>query len=124
MTLMLPPHGGIAPQTNSYDAYNGRLPEDRCAERIKISAPASLRRSGEKGFTVEVIDMSISGFACKASTGMHAGTTVWITLPGLEPQQAEVVRNDGFTIGCAFTHLLNGAVMDMMLRRFQVLPKL
>ena len=120
MNLMLQPSNGTNSKTNSYDAYNGKLPEDRCAERIRISAPASLRRSGEKGFAVEVVDISVAGFACKASTGMHEGTTVWLTLPGLAPQQAEIVRNDGFTLGCAFSHMLNEAVMNMMIRRFQV----
>lgn len=120
MSLMLRPMGENPSRSNSYDAYNGKLPEDRCAERIKISAPASLRRSGEKGFAVEVVDISVAGFACKASTGMHEGTTVWLTLPGLAPQQAEIVRNDGFTLGCAFSHMLNEAVMNMMIRRFQV----
>ncbi len=121
MTMMLRPLPRVVfPYRNAGDIYDGVLPEDRCAERIRISAPATLRRSCDKAFAVELIDISVAGFACKANSGMHTGTKCWVTLPGLGPLQAEVVRNDGFTLGCAFATLINGAVMNMIAARYRV----
>jgi hypothetical protein len=89
--------------------------EDRCAPRVKIRIPASLRQSGSPGFRVMIQDLSISGFAAEALTGMKPGTRVWISIPGLCPQQSEVEWNDGFKIGCSFHNLLNTAVLDAIL---------
>ncbi len=89
--------------------------EDRCVPRIKIRIPASLRQSGSPGFCVMIQDLSISGFAAEALTGMKAGTRVWISIPGLCPQQSEVEWNDGIMIGCSFNNLLNAAVLDAIL---------
>jgi hypothetical protein len=95
--------------------------EDRCAPRLKIRIPASLRQSGSPGFSVMIQDLSISGFAAEALTGMKPGTRVWISIPGLCPQQAEVEWNDGFTIGCSFHNLLNTAVLDAILNHHKAI---
>jgi hypothetical protein len=94
--------------------------EDRSAPRVKLRIPSSLRPSGFKGFSVVVQNLSLSGFAAEACTGMKAGTRVWLTLPGMGPLQAEIAWNDGTMIGCAFTNLLNQAVLDSILKKFSI----
>ncbi len=100
--------------------YAAAAQEDRSAPRIKLSIPATLRPSGDKGFQVNVIDLSLSGFACKALTSMHPGTRCWLTLPGLSALQAEIVRNDDNIVGCAFANLLSPAVLELIIARFGV----
>ena len=97
--------------------------EDRSAPRTKLRIPASLRPSGFKGFSVIVKDLSMSGFAAEALTGMKAGTRVFITMPGLNALEAEIAWNDGTMIGCAFQNLLNEAVLDSILNRFSVVEE-
>lgn len=92
--------------------------EDRCAPRKKIRIPASLRQSGCPGFRVMIKDLSISGFAAEALTGMKPGTRIWIAIPGLVPLQAEIAWNDGVMIGCSFNDLLNEAVLNAILRHY------
>lgn len=107
-------------ELRTYEAYHHAAQEDRCAPRHKLRIPASMRPSGSSGFSVIVKDLSISGFACEALTGMKAGTRVWLKLPNMEALQAEIVWNDGTMVGCSFTQLLNEAVMDNIAARYLV----
>ena len=100
-------------------AYSEAAIEDRSAPRIRLDIPAVLRPSGVTGFGVRVINLSLSGFACEATTGMPKGARCWLALPGLAPLQAEVVWNDGITVGCAFSNVLNQSILDAILKRFE-----
>jgi hypothetical protein len=91
--------------------------EDRSAPRYKFALSAQLRPSGVTGFTVIVTDISLSGFACEAVTGMPIGARCWLTLPGLGPLQAEVIRNDGRIVGCAFSNLISPIILDNIIAR-------
>lgn len=99
------------------DPYTIASQEDRCAPRTRLSIPATLRPSGSTGFQIVVTDLSLGGFAAQALTGMHPGTLCWLKLPGLGGLQAEVIWNNGTTIGCAFADLLNQAVHDAIIAR-------
>jgi hypothetical protein len=104
----------------TYMRYEDAAQEDRCAPRVKLHIPAQMRPSGSPSFSVVVKDLSLSGVACEALTGMTAGTRVWLTLPGLSALQAKIVWNDGTMVGCEFDTLLNLAVMENVLARFPV----
>lgn len=94
------------------DGYALAAQEDRCAERIKLELPGMLRPSGSTAFATTVIDLSISGFSARAVTGMHSGTLCWLSVGACKGLQAQVVWNDGATVGCAFANLLNPAILD------------
>ncbi len=98
--------------------YEHAAQEDRSAPRVKLNIPATMRPSGSPGFAVIVKDLSLSGVACEALTGMKGGTRVWLTLPGLSALQAEIMWNDGTMVGCAFNDLLNPAVLENILARY------
>ncbi len=91
--------------------------EDRCADRKHVNIPATLRGSGAKGFPVKVTDISIAGFGCEAVTSLHPRDLCWLTLPGLTGLQAEIIWNNGITIGCAFSNMMNDAVLRNVLSR-------
>jgi len=102
----------------SFLRYEDAAQEDRSAPRVKLKIPAQMRPSGSPAFAVIVRDLSLSGVACEALTGMSAGTRIWLTLPGLSALQAKIVWNDGTMVGCEFDTLLNLAVMENVLARF------
>jgi hypothetical protein len=104
----------------NYMRYEDAAQEDRSAPRVKLHIPAQMRPSGSPSFSVIVKDLSLSGVACEALTGMSAGTRIWLTLPGLSALQAKIVWNDGTMVGCEFDTLLNLAVMENVLARFPV----
>lgn len=93
--------------------------EDRSAPRMRLLIPAQLRPSGCTAFSVSVRNLSLSGFACDAVTGMTPGTRCWIKLPGIVPQQASIVWNDGRRVGGSFETTLNQAVLEAMIARYR-----
>ncbi len=118
MTLTLVPCPSTVYDSYIPHSYALAAEEDRCAVRAKTRIEATLRPSGSHRFTVVVKDLSLGGFACEGISGMRSGTLCWLTIPGLEGLQAEVVWNDGTMIGCAFATLLNPAVLDLLLARY------
>jgi PilZ domain len=89
--------------------------EDRCAPRIPLRIMAKLRYSGGQSFSVLVTDLSVAGFRCELTSGVRPPAMCWLTLPGLTGWQAEIAWNDGCQVGCAFSNLLDQAVLDHIL---------
>lgn len=104
---------------NTRDPYFSAAQEDRSAPRTRISIPAMLRVSGARGFQTVVHDLSLSGFCAAAVNRLHPGTVCWLTLPGLEALQAEVIWWDNSLTGCAFHNLLSPIVHDNILARWR-----
>lgn len=100
---------------NTLGRYHVAAQEDRSAVRTKLAIPAQLRASGARAFQTVVNDLSLSGFSATAITRMHPGTVCWLTLPGLESLQAEVVWWENNLCGSAFTNLLSPIVLDNIL---------
>ncbi len=101
------------------DSYFTAAQEDRSAPRTRISIPASLRASGGRGFQTVVHDLSMSGFCAAAVSRIHPGSVCWLTLPGMESLQAEVVWWENSLIGCAFDKMLSPIVHDNIIARWQ-----
>jgi len=99
--------------------YSIAAQEDRSAVRTRIVIPAQLRASGMRAVQSMVNDLSLSGFSATAINRMHPGTICWLTLPGLESLQAEVVWWENNLAGCAFANLLSPIVHDNLLARYR-----
>ena len=104
---------------NRLDRYDVAAQEDRSAPRTKIAIPAKLRASGARSFQTVVNDLSLSGFSATSITRMHPGAVCWLTLPGIEALQAEIVWWDDRLVGCAFANLLSPIVHDALIARWQ-----
>lgn len=100
------------------DPYYNAAQEDRSGPRTKLMIPATLRASGGRAFQSVVHDLSISGFSAASINRMHEGQLCWLTLPGLESLQAQVVWWDNCIVGCAFSELLSPIVHDNILQRY------
>jgi len=101
------------------DRYMIAAQEDRCAPRTRLTIPATLRVSGARGFQTVISDLSISGFCGSSVNRVHPGSVCWLTLPGLESLQAEVIWWDNSQVGCAFDSLLSPIIHDNLLARYQ-----
>ncbi|MCB2052046.1 MAG: PilZ domain-containing protein [Novosphingobium sp.] len=104
---------------NSTSRYEVAAQEDRSAPRTRISIPAQFRQSGGRPFQTSVLDLSLSGFSASAINRIQPGTFCWLTLPGLESLQAEVIWWDRSIVGCAFQQLLSPIVHDNILARYR-----
>jgi hypothetical protein len=101
------------------DRYAISAQEDRSAPRTRITIPAALRPSGSRSYQTVVHDLSLSGFSSVAVNRLHKGNLVWLTLPGLESLQAEVVWWENSMVGCAFQSLLSPIIHDNILTRWR-----
>ena len=108
----------MTPQ-DTLNPYRIAAQEDRSAVRTKLAIPAQLRASGARGFQTVVNDLSLSGFSATAITRMHPGAVCWLTMPGLEALQAEVVWWENNMCGCAFNRLLSPVVHDNIVARYR-----
>jgi hypothetical protein len=104
---------------NVIGRYEIAAQEDRSAPRTKLLIPAQLRQSGGRAFQTVVHDLSLSGFSATAVSRLHIGTVCWLTLPGLEALQSEVVWWEDNLAGCAFASLLSPIVHDNILARYR-----
>lgn len=103
-----------------FSLYEQASLEDRCAPRSRLAVPASLRQSGGKAFQTVVRDISIAGFCAGSLNRMHPGTKCWLTMPGLEALQAEVVWWNNSLVGCAFANMMNQIVLDSLVARWPI----
>jgi hypothetical protein len=104
---------------SSQDRYAVAAQEDRSAPRTRISIPASLRPSGSRGFQTVVQDLSLSGFSAMAINRLNPGTLCWLSMPGMESREGEVIWWNNSLVGCAFHQLLSPIVHDNILARFR-----
>ena len=89
----------------------------RASERIQVEFGAGLRQSGATGVTVQIMDLSTTGFRVATHLMLDPGTKVWLRLPGLEPCHATVAWTKGHYIGCSFERPLHPAVLEMIVRK-------
>ncbi|HYN46946.1 MAG TPA: PilZ domain-containing protein [Allosphingosinicella sp.] len=89
----------------------------RKSERVPIMLGAGLRQRGGSGVSIQIVDLSISGFRASTHLNLQPGGDVWLRLPGLEPCQAKVAWAKGQYVGCAFERPLHPAVLEMIVGR-------
>jgi hypothetical protein len=90
--------------------------EGRRTERREVVLGAGLRQRGAHAVTVQIVDLSTTGFRAATHLTMFPGADVWLKLPGLESLHARVVWMRGHLMGCEFIRPLHPAVLDMVAR--------
>ena len=92
-------------------------PKPRSAERVEVSFGAALRQRGASGISVQVADLSTTGFRVATHLELQPGTDVWLRLPGLEPCHARAIWCRGHHVGCEFVRPLHPAVLQMIVQK-------
>lgn len=92
------------------------LPDGRMAERRIVNLAARLREPGATIADAEVLDLSTDGYMAVTDLALDAGATVWLKLPGLEPQNSRVVWAEGGKAGFQFATPLHQATIDMIVQ--------
>jgi hypothetical protein len=90
--------------------------DGRKAERAEVIFGAGLRQRGASGVTVQVLDLSTTGFRAATHLELLPGTDVWLKLPGLESLHSRVVWMQGHLLGGEFVRPLHPAVLAMIVR--------
>ena len=89
-------------------------PDDRKAERRVVNLAARLREPGASVSEIEVLNLSTDGFMAHAEVALEVGATVWLKLPGLEPQNSQVVWVEAGKAGFEFSTPLHAATLELL----------
>jgi len=94
--------------------------DNRYATRLDVKLNAVLREMGSsQKFTIDIIDLSLTGFRCETAFRLQVDQNVSVTIPGLAPLEARVAWVEGFRYGCAFENALHIAVFDHLVSRYR-----
>jgi hypothetical protein len=92
------------------------LPEGRSAERRIVNLAARLREHGATIVDAEVLNLSTDGYMAETDLVIGPGETVWLKLPGLEPQNSRVAWAEEGKIGCQFATPLHPATLEIQVQ--------
>lgn len=81
-------------------------------ERTSVDGRARFREAGSNPFDAELFDLSANGFRMFTFSRQATGKHIWVNLPGLQPVEAVVRRQDGNNYGCEFVNPLHPSVAD------------
>ena len=90
--------------------------DGRSAERRIVNLAARLREPGATIVDAEVINLSTTGFMATADIVLEVGASVWLKLPGLEPQNSRVVWTEGGASGCQFSTPLHPLTLELLVQ--------
>jgi hypothetical protein len=89
-------------------------PEGRQAERRVVNLAARLRDPGASVSEIEVLNLSTDGFMAHADAALEVGASVWLKLPGLEPQNSQVIWVEDGKAGFQFSNPLHPATLELL----------
>ena len=78
--------------------------DGRRAARAEVVLGAGLRQRGAHAVTVQVLDLSVTGFRAATHLELMPGSDIWLKLPGLESLHSRVV----WISNSSWTHLSEG----------------
>jgi hypothetical protein len=90
------------------------LLEGRNAERRIVNLAARLREPGARIADAEVMNMSTDGFMAVTDLPLETGASVWLKLPGFEPQNSRVVWAEDGKIGFQFATPIHPATLELL----------
>jgi hypothetical protein len=93
-------------------SYEHASQEDRSAPRVPVHIPGTMRPAGGRAFATIVRDLSLGGFTATAPVRLEERNFCWLTIPGIEAIQAEVVWWDAGMVGAAFATLITQNLFD------------
>lgn len=95
-----------------------QMQDARAAERRRVKIRALVREAGSVRIDIDVVDLSATGFRFESFYAFAPGVRVFLTIPTLQPLEAEVAWRGGNQFGCRFVKPLHGAVFDTIASRF------
>jgi len=93
-------------------SYEHASQEDRSAPRLRVHIGASLRPAGARGFQTIIRDLSLGGFTATSPSRLESHNFCWLTIPGFDPIQGEVVWWEAGVVGVAFASLITRDLFD------------
>lgn len=90
--------------------------EGRKAERRIVNLAARLRDRGATIHDVEILNLSTDGFLAHGAFALEPGASVWLKLPGMEPQNSRVAWSEDGKAGFEFATPLHPATLELAIK--------
>lgn len=90
------------------------LPEGRSAERRIVNLAARLREPGATIVDAEIMNLSTDGYMAVTELVLEVGASVWLKLPGFEPQNSRVMWSEDGKSGFQFANPLHPATLELI----------
>ncbi|MDO7843235.1 PilZ domain-containing protein [Sphingomonas immobilis] len=90
-------------------------PEGRAANRVGVTIRAQVR-AGTNKMTIDVTDLSRTGFQIETVHRLAPDSKVYLVIPGLSGLEATVKWNRKDLYGCAFVAPLHEAIFDSLVK--------
>lgn len=88
--------------------------EGRSAERRIVNLAARLREPGATIIEAEIMNLSTDGYMAAIEQLLEVGASVWLKLPGLEPQNSRVIWAEDGKTGFQFASPLHAATLELI----------
>lgn len=88
--------------------------EGRQAERRIVNLAARLREPGATIVDAEVMNLSTDGYMAETDLKLEPGASVWLKLPGLEPQNSRCAWAENGKAGFQFATPLHPLTVEML----------
>ena len=88
--------------------------EGRRAERRIVNLAARQRDPGASIVDADVVNLSTDGFMAETEMLFEPGASVWLKLPGLEPQNCRCAWSEEGKAGFEFATPLHPATVEML----------
>lgn len=85
--------------------------------RAPVSLDARVGRGGLERALCKIVDLSVGGARVQSYSTMTKGSTIWLTLPGLQPIAADVIWAGDFVAGCQFRTPLSAEQFQVLVNR-------
>lgn len=88
--------------------------DGRRSERRIVNLAACLREDGASVSDAEVGNLSVNGFMAHTEAALEPGMSVWLKIPGLEPQSCRVVWAEEGKAGFEFATPLHPGTLELL----------
>lgn len=102
---------------NSYEIDENHF-NDRMCIRKNVAIDAFIRPIGGSKTLVKILDVSETGFRMQSPSRFDMDKDIFITIPGLQSLEANMVWNRNETYGCTFLVPLHPAILEHISKVF------
>jgi len=91
--------------------------DPRQSVRVGLSAEITLRRAGQSGYRVKILDVSLHGCKAEFVERPELDERVWVKFQGLEALEALVWWVPRLDVGLEFENAIHPAVFDLLVSK-------
>ena len=103
---------------DSHSPVTAKSVRDRKYCRGDVAIAGTIRAIGGIKCTINVVDISMTGFRMECLTYLSDSQVIVLSIPGFQPLRAKIMWQTEWMYGCAFERPLHVAVYEHLVRSY------